>query len=73
MPRSVSVNEKIGALILKLFFPIPATIQNPPDFHDVSNYYIEDSEVPYLDAIVRVLTFSCRVEGLEGFRTGKPF
>ena len=29
MPRSVSANEKIGALILKLFFPIPATIQNP--------------------------------------------
>ena len=73
MPRSVSANEKIGALILKLFFPIPATIQNPPDFHDVSNYYIEDSEVPHMDAIVRVLTFSCRVKRLEGFRTGKPF
>ena len=73
MPRSVSVNEKIGALILKLFFPIPATIQNSPDFHDVSNYYIEDSEVPHMDAIVRVLTFSCQVKRLEGFRTGKPF
>lgn len=35
MPRSVSVNEKIGALILKLFFPIPATIQNPPDISKI--------------------------------------
>lgn len=73
MPRSVSVNEKIGALILKLFFPIPSAIQNPSNFHNVSNHHIENGEVPHLDAIIWVLTFSCRVKRLEGFRTGKPF
>ena len=51
-----------------MLFPISAAIQNPAYFHDVSDHHIENSEVSYMDAVIRVLALPYRVDRLKGFR-----
>ena len=60
-----------GRCSLDMIFPLPAAIQNPADFHGVSDYHIENGEITDLNPIVRMLALPGGMVRFKRFRTGE--
>ena len=61
-----------GGPYLDYFAKVPAAVQDSPDLHDIAYDYIEDCEVPHLDAVVGILPFLSGAVGLKGLRAMQP-
>ncbi len=50
------------------FAKVPAAVQDSPNLHDIANDYIEDREIPRLNAVVGVLPLFGGAVGFKGLR-----